>query len=287
MKIISSITELQHELGSFDKEQIALVPTMGCLHEGHVSLIEKAKRLADIVVVSIYVNPLQFGKHEDLDTYPRPFEDDAEACKQAGVDFIFHPENLYANGSPQVTLKVDDLSQHLCGASRQGHFDGMLTVVNILFNIVRPHLAVFGEKDFQQLSIIQRMVADLHMPIEIIGADIVREHDGLAKSSRNRYLNDVERQQAKEIAAALHIMQDAAEQGCDIQGVLSAGKEHLAQQKINLDYLEICDEQILQPITALSDKVTAHIFIAAFIGATRLIDNKPLFAKTTEETPCV
>ncbi|HID36102.1 MAG TPA: pantoate--beta-alanine ligase, partial [Ghiorsea sp.] len=174
-----------------------------------------------------------------------------------------------------------------CGSSRQGHFDGMLTVVNILFNIVRPHLAVFGEKDFQQLSIIQRMVADLHMPIEIIGADIVREHDGLAKSSRNRYLNDVERTQAKEIVAALHIMQDAAEQGCDIQGILSAGKAHVTQQKINLDYLEVCDEHSLQPITALSDKVTARIFIAAFIGTTRLIDNKPLFAKKTEETSCV
>ena len=163
----------------------------------------------------------------------------------------------------------------------------MLTVVNILFNIVRPHLAVFGEKDFQQLSIIQRMVSDLHMPIEIIGADIVREHDGLAKSSRNRYLNDVERQQAKEIVAALHIMQNAAEQDCDIQSVLSAGRTYLAQHKINLDYLEICDEKNLQPITALSDNVTARIFVAAFIGTTRLIDNKPLFAKATEETPCV
>ncbi len=287
MKVITSIAELQHELGSFDKEQIALVPTMGCLHEGHVSLMRKAKRLADIVVVSIYVNPLQFGEHEDLNTYPRPFDDDVQLCQDEGVNFIFHPQNLYPHGTPQVTLHVDDLSQHLCGASRQGHFDGMLTVVNILFNIVRPHLAVFGEKDFQQLSIIQRMVSDLHMPIEIIGADIVREHDGLAKSSRNRYLNDVERQQAKEIVAALHIMQNAAEQDCDIQSVLSAGRTYLAQHKINLDYLEICDEKNLQPITALSDNVTARIFVAAFIGTTRLIDNKPLFAKATEETPCV
>ncbi len=192
MKVISDIAQLQHHLASFDKEQIALVPTMGCLHEGHISLIQKAKRLADIVVVSIYVNPLQFGANEDLDNYPKPLEQDLSACEAEGVDFVFTPEQLYPEGSIQVGLHVNDLSQNLCGVSRPSHFDGVVTVVNILFNIVRPHLAIFGEKDFQQLTIIQRMVSDLYMGIEVIGAETVRETDGLAKSSRNRYLNDDE-----------------------------------------------------------------------------------------------
>ena len=286
MKVCTTIAEIQHELASFDKERIALVPTMGCLHEGHVSLIEKAKRLADVVVVSIYVNPLQFGAHEDLDTYPRPFAGDVQACQDAGVDFIFHPENLYPEHGIQVSLQVNDLSQKLCGVSRKGHFDGVVTVVNILFNIIRPHLAIFGEKDFQQLSIIQRMVADLHMQVEVVGADIVRDDDGLAKSSRNRYLSDDERQQAKEIYAALRLMQSQADKHSNINDLLTLGREHLKQHHFEIEYLEICDEISLEPITHTQAGAPARIFVAAKIGTTRLIDNLAL-TNNNEEQPCV
>ncbi|MDX8384017.1 MAG: pantoate--beta-alanine ligase, partial [Ghiorsea sp.] len=168
MKIITLADEMQHELANFRQEQIALVPTMGCLHEGHLSLIRQAKRLADVVVVSIYVNPLQFSQGEDLHAYPQPFADDAALCEAEGVDFIFHPQNLYPDSGMQVSLCVHDLSTKLCGAARQGHFDGVVTVVNMLFNLIQPNIAIFGEKDYQQLSIIRRMVSDLYMPIAII-----------------------------------------------------------------------------------------------------------------------
>ncbi len=276
MKVCGTATEIQHELASLDKERIALVPTMGCLHEGHISLIEKAKRLADVVVVSIYVNPLQFGKNEDLSIYPRPFADDIKTCQNAGVDFVFHPESLYPDHGIQVGLQVHGLSQKLCGISRKGHFDGVVTVVNILFNIIRPHLAVFGEKDFQQLRIIQRMVADLHMQVEVVGANIVRDDDGLAKSSRNRYLSDDERQQAKEIYAALQLMKRQANQCSSIQEFLALGYKHLHQHRIEVEYLEICDEVTLEPITNIRIFSTARIFIAAKVGSTRLIDNLSL-----------
>ncbi|MDQ6989121.1 MAG: pantoate--beta-alanine ligase, partial [Mariprofundaceae bacterium] len=213
MKVIESSADIRHVLGAYHKENIAFVPTMGCLHEGHLSLIRQAKRLADIVVVSIYVNPLQFGQGEDLEHYPQPFDQDAKLCAAAGVDILFHPHDLYPEQGLQVALHVCDLQHRLCGASRKGHFDGVVTVVNILFNLIQPQIAIFGEKDFQQLSIIRRMVADLHMPIEIIEGETVREADGLAKSSRNRYLNEAEREQAAELSTALNLMVQAAKQG--------------------------------------------------------------------------
>ena len=197
MITIESTAELRRELEPAPRgRRVALVPTMGCLHAGHMSLIRLAKELADLVVVSIYVNPLQFGPGEDLATYPRPFEADAGQCREAGVDLLFHPQDLYPHGEPEVSLRVRGLSDVLCGASRPGHFDGVATVVNILFNIVCPDVAVFGEKDWQQLAIIRRMAQDLAMPVSIIGAPILREADGLAMSSRNRYLRGDERRQA-------------------------------------------------------------------------------------------
>ncbi len=276
MKIITSAPELQQQLGNFQKERIALVATMGCLHEGHISLIRKAKRLADIVVVSIYVNPLQFGVGEDFEQYPKPFSQDAEICKQEGVDFLFHPHNLYPEHGMQVSLTVGALSQHLCGQSRAGHFDGVATVVNILFNIVQPHIAIFGEKDFQQLTIIRRMVADLHMPIEIVASETKREKDGLAKSSRNRYLSTNERQQAVALIATMRLIQDAAIEGLDLQSTLNLGLAHLQQQNIHLDYLTLCHEHTLLPATSLETNEPLRIFIAAYIGSTRLIDNMPI-----------
>jgi pantoate--beta-alanine ligase len=276
MKVISSVAELQHELGSFDKEQVALVPTIGCLHEGHVSLIEKATRLADIVVVSIYVNPTQFAQGEDLAIYPRPLDKDLAICEEQGVDFVFHPDNLYPEDGAQVSLSVGALSQRLCGETRKGHFDGVASVVNMLFNIVNPHIAIFGEKDFQQLTIIQRMVSDLYMSVEVIGAGTVREVDGLAKSSRNTYLSEQERKQAAEISAALKLMQYAAANGISLEKALDKAHQHLQRFDIKPEYLEVCFADSLLPADSFATNKPLRALIAANIGATRLIDNMPL-----------
>ncbi|MDX8407703.1 MAG: pantoate--beta-alanine ligase, partial [Mariprofundaceae bacterium] len=273
--IIHSPTDLRRHLAaSRGKDRIALVPTMGCLHEGHLSLIRKARSLADIVVLSIYVNPLQFGPNEDLDAYPRTFEADAALCEAEGVDVIFHPDNLYAAGTPLVSLHVEELDRCLCGAARPGHFDGVATVVAILFNIVQPEIAVFGEKDWQQLTIIRRMVECLQMPVEIIGSETVREADGLAMSSRNRYLGEAERSKAKHLNRALAAMQNLAASGeSDAQTLLKAAGDTLAEQEITPEYLEIRDAYTLQPIRILQQDHPARAFIAARIGAARLIDN--------------
>lgn len=283
MKIFTDIAALQHELGNYEQEHLALVPTMGCLHDGHASLMRKAKSLADIVVVSIYVNPLQFGEGEYLSNYPRPFEDDAKLCEQEGVDIIFHPGNLYPPSGIQVGLHANDMSSNLCGASRPGHFDGVVTVVNILFSIIQPNIAIFGEKDFQQLSIIRRMVSDLYMPVEIIGSGTIREPDGLAKSSRNRYLNAEQRQQAIAIPKCLKMVQEAVQQGLSLQQALDIGLKHLETHHIPVDYLDICSERTLQSITTLDTTEPLRIFIAALLGSARLIDNQPLYPNLNNE----
>jgi len=253
--------------------RIALVPTMGCLHEGHASLIRKARELADVVVVSIYVNPLQFGPNEDLDAYPRTFEADKTACEAEGADIIFHPGNLYASGPPNITLKVSELSDVLCGAARPGHFDGVVTVVNILFNIVQPDIALFGEKDWQQLTIIRRMVTDLHIPAEIVGCETVREPDGLAMSSRNRYLSTEEREQAAALyASLLKIAKNTKNGDKNCAKLLKIAKNDLKMAKVDPEYIEICNASTLVEITRLGDD-PSRAFIAATIGKARLIDN--------------
>jgi len=253
--------------------RIALVPTMGCLHEGHASLIRKARELADVVVVSIYVNPLQFGPNEDMDAYPRTFEADKATCEAEGADIVFHPENLYASGTPNITLKVTELSDVLCGASRPGHFDGVVTVVNILLNIVRPDIALFGEKDWQQLAIIRRMVADLHMPVEIMGCETVREPDGLAMSSRNRYLSAEERKQATVLHASIQKITKNTKKGeKNCEKLLKSAKNGLKMKQIDPEYIEIRDASTLMEITRITDS-PARAFIAATIGKARLIDN--------------
>jgi len=252
-------------------QRIALVPTMGCLHAGHISLIRKAKSLADVVIVSIYVNPLQFGVNEDFNQYPRTFEKDADICKNEGVDIIFHPENLYPDNGAKVTLKVSDLSNILCGISRPSHFDGVVTVVNMLFNIIQPNIAIFGEKDWQQLAIIRRMVSDLHMPIEIIGSEIIRETDGLAMSSRNRYLSPSERQQSLALSQVMHLMKNNSQQGEKTSETIKYGIENLNNYNISLDYLEIRNELTLKPEHSITPE--SRIFIAVKVGKTRLIDN--------------
>ncbi len=258
------------------KNRIALVPTMGCLHRGHLSLMRKAREAADVVAVSIYVNPMQFGANEDLDAYPRTFEEDLAACRAEGVDCVFHPETLYAGDGPKVTLAVSGLAECLCGGHRPGHFDGVATVVSILFNIVQPDIAVFGEKDWQQLVIIRRMVADLHMPLDVVAIPTVREADGLAMSSRNRYLEGDERLRASQIHKALAIMAGAARRGETDTGVLvSRARAHLAGHDITPEYLEVRSADSLKPVERLNG-TPARAFVAATIGGARLIDNMPL-----------
>ncbi len=277
MRVAHTPAEIRSQLKPLRaSKSIAFVPTMGCLHKGHLSLIKKAKAEADIVVVSIYVNPLQFGPNEDLDRYPRTFDQDARLCAEAGVDFLFHPATLYPKSGPKVTLKVEELCDCLCGASRPGHFDGVLTVVNILFNIVQPDIAVFGEKDWQQLAIIRRMVADLQMPIEIIGSQTIREADGLAKSSRNRYLSDNNRRQAIALSRALLAMQRLAATGeSDIERLKQEANTILTTASVDTEYLDIRGATSLKSKRKLN-KQPARVFIAAKVGNTRLIDNMPL-----------
>jgi pantoate--beta-alanine ligase len=274
MNIATTTTELRRILAPIHgRDRIAFVPTMGCLHEGHLSLIRKAKRLADIVVVSIYVNPTQFGPNEDFDAYPRTFEQDCELCEKEGVEIIFHPENLYPADGIKVSLKVDELDSVLCGASRPGHFDGVVTVVNMLFNIVQPDIAIFGEKDYQQFAIISRMGNDLQMNIEIIGAETLRETDGVAMSSRNRYLSKDDRNKAPHLHETLQSMKALFEQGeMDTGRLITLGKAKLSDADIDPEYLEIRDAQNLKSVEQLGDG-PARIFIAAKIGNTRLIDN--------------
>ncbi len=255
--------------------RVAFVPTMGCLHEGHMALVRRAKALADHVVVSIYVNPLQFGPQEDYQAYPRTPEEDAAKLRAEGVDLLFMPETLYPEGEPEVRVRAGKMSKVLCGAYRPGHFDGVLTVVAILFHLVRPDLAVFGEKDWQQLVLIRRMVRDLAWGIEVIGVPTVREPDGLAMSSRNRYLAPAERKQAQGLFAALSAMREAARQGeTRVDRLVARGQAELQAHGIAPQYLEIRDEETLESLETLTPR--ARAFVAAFVGKARLIDNMPM-----------
>ena len=285
MKVVTTTAELRIQLAESRRagKSVALVPTMGCLHAGHARLIREARSLADIVVVSIYVNPLQFGPSEDFSRYPRSFDADAEICAVEGADIIFHPHNLYPEDGPKVTLTVRELGDSLCGATRPGHFDGVATVVAILFNAVQPDIAVFGEKDWQQLAIIRRMVADLHMPLEIVGVQTVREADGLAMSSRNRYLNDVELEKSIALSAALRAMQTQVANGeRDLPAIKAVGHRLLLESGIEPEYLDIRDAGSLKALDSLNGN-PARAFVAARIGRARLIDNIPI--ETMTETP--
>jgi len=274
MNIAETPEQIRQYLTPLRQKRIALVPTMGCLHEGHISLIRKAKALADVVIVSIYVNPLQFGENEDFNQYPRTFGKDTNICKKEGVDCIFHPHNLYPDDGAKVTLHVSDIDNMLCGASRPGHFDGVVTVVNILFNIIQPNIAIFGEKDWQQLAIIRRMVSDLHMPINIIGGAIVREHDGLALSSRNRYLNPDERKKSLHLSQTMLHMKNNIKLGEKTSKIITIGIDNLKKYNILSEYIEIRHELTLKHEHTITEQ--SRIFLAAKIGHTRLIDNTSL-----------
>jgi pantoate--beta-alanine ligase len=259
--------------------RITLVPTMGALHAGHLELIRRARRIANTVtVVSIFVNPLQFGRGEDLDRYPRTFDADLRACRELGVELVFAPSvaDMYA---PDSDLTVDSgrLGAELEGAVRPGHFDGVLTVVLKLFNIVGPDLAFFGEKDYQQLVLIRRMVNELNVDVQIVGVPIVRDSDGLALSSRNRYLSEQQRAAALALPAALAAGAHAGKRGA--AAVLAAGRAVLdAQPAVATDYLQLRDREL----RAAAEQGAARLLVAARVGATRLIDNVPVLLGAAE-----
>jgi pantoate--beta-alanine ligase len=256
--------------------RIALVPTMGALHAGHLALVEEARRQADRVVASIFVNPLQFGEGEDLERYPRREKEDARALEQAGCDLLWMPtpEQMYPAGF-STTVSVKGLSSRWEGEARPGHFDGVATVVTKLFNVVRPDIGVFGEKDFQQLAVIRRMAIDLALGVEIIGVPTVRDEDGLALSSRNAYLSSDERARAVALPDALHAAADAIEEGQPVDGALQQARDTLDDAGFApIDYVALVDSVTLEPLREAAGRM--RLIAAATIGTTRLIDNVPV-----------
>ena len=255
-------------------KRIGLVPTMGALHEGHLSLVRIAKSQSDFVVVSLFVNPLQFGPKEDLAKYPRSFESDCKMLRCERVDLLFAPAVNEMYPTPAVTyVNVECLSERLDGQSRPGHFRGVTTVVSKLFHIVEPDVAVFGQKDAAQVAIIKRMVRDLNIPVEIVVAPIVRESDGLAMSSRNAYLDPQQRQQALVLSRSLQVVREKFEKGeRSAERLIAAGLNVLHQEPAaRLDYLSVVDPDSLEPITNVASR--ALVAVAAYVGSTRLIDN--------------
>jgi len=274
--IVSAVSAIRENLDRArrDGKRIGLVPTMGALHAGHVSLIERARVESEFVVVSIFVNPLQFGPSEDYQRYPRPLEKDAALCAESGVDVIFAPETGDMYASPQVTfVEVTRITDHLCGAFRPGHFRGVATVVLKLFNIVQPEFAFFGEKDYQQLCVIHRMVDDFNLPLTIVPVPTYRESDGLALSSRNVYLSPAERAAAPALYRALTLAREAIVSGeSNVAKIKAAAMSILAAEPlIRVQYFEIVDVSEVQPVATVAGPV--RIAAAIFIGKTRLIDN--------------
>ena len=274
MQVTKTVEETRKQIKQWKKEgkTIGLVPTMGFLHEGHASLIRKCREQNDIVVVSDFVNPTQFGPNEDLEAYPRDFERDSKLCESLGADLIFapSPEDMYHD--PHAFVSIDTLSETLCGKTRPIHFKGVCTVVTKLFHIVAPDRAYFGEKDAQQLAIIRKMVKDLNFDIEIVGCPIVREEDGLAKSSRNTYLNDKERQAALCLSRAVKTGKEVIYTGADAKEVLNSMKAIIeAEPLARIDYVMMVDALTMQPIEKADRDVL--VAMAVYIGKTRLIDN--------------
>ncbi len=258
-------------------QTLAFVPTMGFLHQGHLSLMEEGLKQADKLVVSIFVNPAQFGPNEDLDTYPRALERDLELCENIGAAAVFCPnsEDMYPKGF-ETWVELEKLPLHLCGLSRPVFFKGIATVVAKLFNIVNPHVALFGEKDFQQLALIKRMVKDLCFDIEVVGVPIVREEDGLAMSSRNKYLSDTERPEALRLSQSLAMAREMVELGTtQADRIADSARTYLeACSKIAVDYVSLCDPNTLDEVQIIEGPTL--MAIAVMLGKTRLIDNMVL-----------
>jgi len=276
MEIVESIELMQQRMASARAagKTIAFVPTMGFLHEGHLSLLKEGRRRSDLLVLSIFVNPTQFGQGEDFEDYPRDLQQDCVLAESAGVDVIFTPTAMAMYPTGYATeVNVTGITAGLCGASRPTHFRGVCTVVTKLFNIVQPHIALFGSKDFQQLAVVKRMTRDLNLPIEIVGMPIYREADGLAMSSRNVYLDSEQRRQALALSQGIALAQDIVKQGeAETGAVIAAVSSHLgAQSQIRPDYIAICHQSTLEPQQQIDND--SVLLIAAFVGQTRLIDN--------------
>lgn len=278
MLIIETLPLLRQQIRRFRLEgkRIALVPTMGNLHDGHLTLVEQAKARADIVIVSIFVNPMQFERADDLARYPRTLQDDCEKLNRHKVDLVFTPApaDIYPQGmDTQTTVDVPVISTILEGASRPGHFRGVSTIVSKLFNLVQPDIACFGEKDYQQLALIRKMVADMGYDIEIIGVPTVRTKEGLALSSRNGYLTADERKQAPGLSQVMNtVAQQLLDGQRDLALLVQQANQTLEQKGFRPDALDICDAGTLQPLTETSQR--AVILIAAWLGKARLIDNQ-------------
>lgn len=279
MKIVSDVQEMQSLVATLKQEgrRIAFVPTMGFLHEGHATLLRAGRLGGDVLVLSIFVNPTQFGPQEDLDRYPRDLAGDLAIARSCGVDIVFTPTvaGMYPAGF-QSTLSLSRLTTGLCGASRPGHFDGVAIVVTKLLNIVGADVAYFGEKDYQQLAVIRQMVLDLNIPVDIIGVPIVREADGLARSSRNSYLSAQERIEARCLSQALSAVNAAYKQGVDTVARLRevAFSCIAASTLARVDYLAFVDAATLEPVEAITGPTL--VACAVFLGKTRLIDNMVL-----------
>lgn len=275
MQILTTISDMQTwaQETRAHGQRIAFVPTMGCLHDGHCALLREGRKLGDQLVLSIFVNPTQFGPNEDFSQYPRPFEADLAHARECGVDIVFHPEaaEMYPSGV-RTSITVTGLEDQLCGKFRPGHFRGVATVVAKLFQIVQPHVALFGEKDFQQLQIIRRMVIDLNIPVEIVGCPIIREPDGLAMSSRNTYLSTEDRQRALALSQALKAASNMVMRGAnDLNTLCQSVTDKLNTVDARIDYVSLCDAETLEPLTQW--KTPSVLAIATWIGQTRLIDN--------------
>ncbi len=277
MQVIETIREMQSTASSLRKEgrRVALVPTMGALHAGHIKLIETAKEHADIVVVSIFVNPTQFGPNEDFEKYPRDRDSDLEQCRETGVHFVFlaDEKEMYPAGY-STYISEETLSKSLCGISRPQHFRGVTTVVGKLFNIVRPDVAVFGQKDAQQAAIIRKMVRDLHFDIELVVAPTVREEDGLALSSRNRYLTNTQRSEAAVIPQSLEIARKMVESGVRSTDRVIAEVTHTlgSKRKVRIIYVSLVDPETLEPLREIVPGKSL-LALAIWVDEVRLIDN--------------
>ncbi|MDP0505862.1 MAG: pantoate--beta-alanine ligase [Fusobacterium sp. JB019] len=274
MNIVSKVSKVRGLVRGWKKEglSVGLVPTMGYLHEGHLSLIKKCREENDLVVVSIFVNPTQFGENEDLSSYPRDLKADSALCKSAGVDLIFNPspEEMYID--PCAYVNINGLSKNLCGKSRPIHFKGVCTVVSKLLNIVTPDKAYFGEKDAQQLAIIKKMVKDLNFDVKIVGCPIVREKDNLAKSSRNFYLNEEERQAALILSKALELGKDYLKKDNNVNHLKEVIVNKINSEPLaKIDYVEVVDSLNIEPVSEIKKDIL--VAVAVYIGNTRLIDN--------------
>lgn len=277
MIIATTIAQVRAQVAAWKKEglTVGLVPTMGYLHEGHASLVDEAVRQCDRVVASDFVNPTQFGPNEDLEAYPRDFDRDCALLEEHGCAMVFHPavEEMYAPGAATYVEILSDMPKQLCGKTRPIHFRGVCTVVSKLFNIVTPDKAFFGQKDAQQLAIIRQMVRDLSYGIEIVGCPIVREADGLAKSSRNTYLSEAERQAALVLSESVFLGQKMVAEGeTDANKIVAAMTEHIqAQPLAKIDYVSAVDGVTMDPVDRIAG--TVLVAMAVYIGKTRLVDN--------------